>query len=43
MYFDIGVLKEVPCQLVFRNPFMAPFTIATLSLAVLAIYLGHIR
>ncbi|MEM2889686.1 MAG: hypothetical protein QXR42_09505, partial [Candidatus Bathyarchaeia archaeon] len=38
----LGVTSAA-CQLVFKNPLMIPFTIATLTLAVLAIYLGWIK
>jgi hypothetical protein len=31
---------SVACQLVFRDPLMLPFAIATLGLAAIAIYVG---
>jgi len=38
----LGVTSAA-CQLVFRNPLMTPFTIATLGLAVSAIVLGFMK
>jgi hypothetical protein len=34
---------SIACQLVFRNPLMVPFAVATLALAALAIYLAWTR